>query len=260
MKAFEDFIVSDAFFPVLIGLMVVLVLVFVWILLSGKKKLNKNNIKSEQLQEEKREELDINPLAELEKKELKIVETPEVIVNNTSTDSINDVVVDIPINTMDETPVDVFVPQEELNDVGETVEIEHPTPLVEENVPADQVVDIDIPSLKSEEQGEEVEIPDVKPVVEDSGETVELPVQKVLTNDVGEEAVAFDTIPEANHNINNDIKVEPKQEYTGEKTEIFDFPDFNNIEAKSDDTLTGNVEDDVIKAANNYISTVFKEN
>lgn len=38
MNSFEDFILSDAFFPVLVVLLILLVVVFIWIVISNKKR------------------------------------------------------------------------------------------------------------------------------------------------------------------------------------------------------------------------------
>ena len=45
MKAFETFIESDAFFPVLVLLLVALVIVFMWIILSNKNEVQKRRAK-----------------------------------------------------------------------------------------------------------------------------------------------------------------------------------------------------------------------
>ena len=43
MRTFENFIESEAFFPVLILLLVLLVCVFMWIMMSNKKEIKKRN-------------------------------------------------------------------------------------------------------------------------------------------------------------------------------------------------------------------------
>lgn len=256
MGFFKDFIEGDAFFPVLIGLMLALVLVFVWILLSGKKKINnqKNDNEIENIVEHQQMPVTTESVIE---ESIEIPKMSEEVIEKTS----SNVLVSLPINNMDETPVEVNISNNIIDDTGEMVEIEKTQPLVEENISEDQYVNIEIPTMQIEEKGETVALPEAKTLVEDSsGEQVELPAPKAMIKEEGEEAVAFDSLPEANRIINTDVKIAEKEEYVGEQTEIFDFPDFNNIENKSDEAMTGNVEDDVIKAANNYISTVFKEN
>ena len=45
MRTFENFIESEAFFPVLILLLVLLVCVFMWIMMSNKKEIKKRRDK-----------------------------------------------------------------------------------------------------------------------------------------------------------------------------------------------------------------------
>ncbi len=259
MGFFEDFIAGDAFFPVLIGLMLVLVLVFVWILLSGRKKVaSQNNNETDASLQVDTEVISVEPTDIQENLENN---ANEVVSSSEKVEPIlNDVVVNIPINNMDDTPVDLPIP-EELNDVGEMIEVEKTVPLIENNVSDDEIVDIEMPLRKFDDVGETVSLPEVKSITtENVGEAIELPTSKEVLNEVGEEAVAFDTIPEADRTINESVEIEIPDDYLSEKTEIFDFPDFNNLEQTNDEKLTGNVEEDVIKAANDYISTVFKEN
>lgn len=263
MEFFEKFVVSDAFFPVLIGLMIILVLVFVWILLSGKKKVeNQTVVENVQNDEFKNESIPSEEVIPVNLDDTMVVKTLAINEEEQAPDIIEtpNVVVDIPINKMDETPVEVTMPEDELNDVGETVVVEKTSPLVEDNVSQDEIVEIEMPMKKVEDVGESVELPIAMPLMNESaGETVELPVPKTLVSDVGEAAVAFESLPVDNREINENVKVEEPEEYLSEKTEIFDFPDFNDLETK-DNEITNQVQEEAMRSAQEYVSTVFKEN
>lgn len=207
MQAFATFIESDTFFPVLIALLVLLVLVFVWVIFSSSndKKRQKNR-----------------EIAVDEGVEIKIVKEE---VGDGSVPSI----------TIEDEPINV-----------ETI------PGVKEFMKDTPVPDGE--PLTFEEPGE------VKLVLE---EQPEMSFPKVADVQLTPE-VAFGASPSEQKDINEDIVIPEIKEYTGEKTEIFDFPDFSNIENITDedanlDDLTEslkNVEDDVIEAANRYIESV----
>lgn len=207
MQAFATFIESDTFFPVLIALLVLLVLVFVWVIFSSSndKKRQKNR-----------------EIAVDEGVEIKIVKEE---VGDGSVPSI----------TIEDAPINV-----------ETI------PGVKEFMKDTPVPDGE--PLTFEEPGE------VKLVLE---EQPEMSFPKVADVHLTPE-VAFGASPSEQKDINEDIVIPEIKEYTGEKTEIFDFPDFSNIEniTEADDNLDDlteplkNVEDDVIEAANRYIESV----
>lgn len=207
MQAFATFIESDTFFPILIALLVLLVLVFVWVIFSSSndKKRQKNR-----------------EIAVDEGVEIKIVKEE---VGDGSVPSI----------TIEDEPINV-----------ETI------PGVKEFMKDTPVPDGE--PLTFEEPGE------VKLVLE---EQPEMSFPKVADVHLTPE-VAFGASPSEQKDINEDIVIPEIKEYTGEKTEIFDFPDFSNIEniTEADDNLDDlteplkNVEDDVIEAANRYIESV----
>ena len=69
--------------------------------------------------------------------------------------------------------------------------------------------------------------------------------------------LAFASLPSDDKTINEDIKIEPEEEYDLGKTEIFDFPDFSKTEINDDKVLV-DVEKVVMDAANRYIESVMK--
>lgn len=213
MEAFSKFIESEAFFPVLILLLVMLLAVFVWVLLSGKsderKRRNKNRVVDESA-------------------EIKIVQ--EDIVNIQAKEKISNLenkkskqnlpLVDIPINVMDETPIEIEkIPEIEKDEITKDEE------------------------LINEIEKELVSIP----VIEDDSNNK----RRIVPEDI-----AFNSLPIDDNKINDNIKIEEKKEYDGNKTEIFDFPDFdmNENEEKSDEENT--IEKDIIDAANKYIESI----
>ncbi len=294
MGAFETFVASDAFFPVLTGLMLALVLVFVWILLSGRKKIDKDNsasnisnnddtnvnvLKSSQSSNginddslNMQKSSSVLPSVIYESTESEEKKTPQIETNNITSEvdnnqtsqvnnnlSVDDVVVDLPIRNMDLSPVEITTPNQALNDAGESVEIEISQGLNEQNVTDDQKIDIELPAMKIEEDGEEVELPEMKTLVnENEGESIEIPNISDQFQKVGDNTLAFKSLPEEIRTINDNVIAEQPKEYVGEKTEIFDFPDFNNLE-QGDEKLNNAVQDEIKKAANDYVSNVFKE-
>ena len=61
--------------------------------------------------------------------------------------------------------------------------------------------------------------------------------------------------------INEDIKVETPTEYTGEKTEIFDFPDFSDIPGgeKIAKEKEINIDDEILETAKDYAASLMNK-
>lgn len=319
MDAFEKFIVSDAFFPVLIVLLLLLCGVFLWIILSSKKDMrnvrtastqnedfsnkaeikiiqDKNYVKKEIVEEK------IEPISS--SNEIKIVETVEQPVPVSSlviNDITNKVIeqkkesnievapiveekvqevkleepkieetkpvelpkIDIPIQEMTDDSITVPEMTRLTSDEGETVEIEFTKPLEENSVDSSEIVNIDLKEQipASEDIGEKVVVPEITEQVSETPEEAayemvfeEQKVNEEVTKDeVIEIPSAFEQSADGNAEINEDIVVEPPHEYTVEKTEIFDFPDFSKLD---DEAENPELTDTMISEANKYIESI----
>ena len=73
--------------------------------------------------------------------------------------------------------------------------------------------------------------------------------------DESEVEKAFNSQPSNDTNINEDIKYDMPNEYIGEKTEVFDFPDFD----KEDIFSSGDIETEIINAAEDYIKNIMSK-
>jgi len=253
VSSFSAFVESDAFLPILILLLVLLILVILWIFLSNNhvSKKKKKNVELDNTavvkivpdgdfvkkEEEKPEETEVVANTE-EVKIVKDVITPmdvtqviksEPVVENTGIPK-EELIVDIKVPSQDESSFEVPKPVDD-GDPGEKVDIELTKPSNEENV-VGQNIDIGLTSAldKNLDQGEEFEVP--KPVDDGDQGT---PAYKID---------AFNFKPDDNKEINEDVKVEEPHEYTGEKTEIFNF-DFDK-----------DIDDKIIDAANIYIEKI----
>lgn len=313
MSSFEKFVNSNAFFPILVLLLVALVGALVWVIVSGKnaekkKRERRKNIQIDQNSEikvysesgeeqelvEKREELEEAPSNEIkmvvelnnddipkEKEELveSVVIAPEVeevvepVVEKVITETVEPVVEEVnnpevtetsiplvteevtvetkeEVSSMDD--VEIEIKEKELTDeTGDTYQIPEIGTINEDNISSAEIVNIESTPLDSNlDVGEEIEIAHHE--LEDEGESVELPQIKGEVIDDPNDVFAFN--PTSNHEINENITVEAPQEYTGEKTEIFDFPDFLG-EAENDI----DVEQEIINRANQYIEEIMKK-
>ena len=171
-----------------------------------KKKEEEKVPTVEEVKEEVQEEIK-EPVKE-EIKEEAIEEPKDEVVPS---------LINIPINNMDDTPI-VIEEAKALNEVNEDemIKIEGSTPLndnkTEEVIKAEENVII-------EPQVEEVktEYVQTEPVVAQT-ELIqsEEPKEVIMTND------AFSQLPDDNHDINTNFKVEEKRDYVGNKTEILD--------------------------------------
>lgn len=263
MEALENLVKSDAFFPVILALLVVLLVLFCYFIISNKKRENLKRNRQEQ------------PMAIQE--EIKLLEEKEVEPTKVETPPVELPLVDIPIPKMDDTEVMI----EETESVTEKQEeaVEIPVvmePIKEGPVDASEIVNIEaaVPLDKASDVGEKVEIPNVtesyeetpeeQVIIEESGPVVE---NNVNPNDLVEIGIelpgmkeqAFDGVPAPTTSINENIVYEEPKEYTGEKTEIFDFPDFSEVTGADDTKKNINVDEEIIKTANEYIASIMSK-
>ena len=140
--------------------------------------------------------------------------------------------IDIPIPTVDDTPITV---QEAKSLVGEdlkdSVEVEK-YEAVQEEVPQEEVIRVTEAKPLIEENQESITVEEAKSIVEESGEQVSIEEAKPVTNDIGE--TAFKSIPNGDVNINTDIHVDPV-ETVSNKTEIFSLEDIQKELNKEED-------------------------
>ena len=257
MGAFETFIESKFFFPVLIGMLLLLIAIFVFILIFDRKK-------EKQYMKELKEELGDDGLTKTIQIPIKKVVKQVVKKDPELTQTIQ-----IPTLKKEEVKEEV---KEEKDDKGldlsktvaPTVLKENPVNKhVEERTEIAEdapVVDLKIADTESDEsleatqviQAHEEAYPDdelivpeeVKQVEEDEGEEIAAPEQAVQLEDEGTSVIdlpnieedeikqvevekpnAFEAKADGNTDINEDIKYEPPKEYTGTKTEILDISD-----------------------------------
>lgn len=273
MGAFEKFVESEAFFPVLLLLLVMLLAVFIWVLVSGKRdekkrRAIKSNVVVDEaaqvkiIQTEDNKEVEIPAIVKeveqaqepVESKEVQLIQE-EVVVKPKEVKEVPRI--DIPINKMDETPIVVPTQKREV-EVGEAIKVEEATPLVENEVKSDEIVKVNVPieNIQNNEVGEEIVVEKTMPLTEDESE--EYVINDVVVDTKREEnqnqneTLAFNSTPDDNSEINESIVVEEPKEYLGEKTEIFDFPDFDA--PTSTDTV--DIEKEIIDAANKYIESI----
>lgn len=235
MKTFENFIESEAFFPVLILLLVMLVCVFMWIILSNKKE------------EQKRRS----------KKNIKIDEDAEIKIVSDGNDDLR--VRRIPAGELDD------VDEPERSEIAIIEEVKDSTPFVNFSMKPKEdetIYDIPLPNFnegrftETEYQEEEIQDNEI-----DYGD-LSVPVVPDIFKEKGENGTnnvdfsnAFSTRPNGDTEINEDIKVEEMNEYVGEKTEVFDFPAFDDEDIFS----SGDIETEIINAAENYIKDIMSK-
>ena len=265
MGAFEEFVESDLFFPILIGLLLLLILVFVVILISDRKR-EKKYIK------EMREEFGNNP----NNKTVQIPVQPQVIKQVVITkkeeqldkiqDEVKEEVKEEPVAEKQEEDISkgldlthtvaptVIKEMEVKPKVEERTEIAEDAPVVDlkiadtssdESLEATQVIQVHEEAITDdeiivpeavkqvEEEGEEIVLPEKAVQIEDEGtQIIELP--KVEEDEIKQVEIkqpnAFEVTTDGNTNINEDIKYEPPKEYTGVKTEVLDISDIVNKE------------------------------
>lgn len=307
MEALENFFKSEACFPVIMVLMLLLLGIVVWTTISNKKA-------QEQMRAKQRQNID-------ESAEIKIVAN-EPTVEEVKQEIIPEdlPLVDIPINNMDETEV-VIEPVKQVNevmeeqiviplipafqegpvpetekvnldfskpidaslDVGEKVEIPVPGPLVEEKeeqaITIEEIEKTNVEHIQEEKEEEvvietvetkeeettSINTSDVPPVVENIVKTeVPTPVEDaIVSKPVAisnvEDNQAFGVKPTEDTTINENVVVEEPKEYDGNKTEIFDFPDFSEISGEKEITNTIGADEETLKNAHQYINSVMSK-
>lgn len=246
MKTFETFIESEAFFPVLILLLVMLVCVFMWIVLSNKKEAQKRR----------------------EKKKVKIDENAEIkIVSDGNDDARIKKVKKEKIEDEPERTEIAIV--EEVAGSNNYLEVNH-------EEPKETIYNIDLPNFNearfTREDDEEIidyknidygdlSVPPVPDIFKDefsdvetikNEEPVSSEIEQASKENKNIEDYAFNTTPNDDREIHEDVKVEPPKEYVGEKTEVFDFPDFDQDDIFS----SGDIETEIITAAEDYIKDI----
>lgn len=213
---FEQFVASQAFFPTLITLLVLLVLVFIWVLVSNKQLEKKKKLyqTSSHIFEVAEQEIIIPPLKE-ESEEESILESYNIVAAE---------------------PEELEEKQEPLKDVTKAFPIEHEIPI----------------EIKQEDQfSYSNEIGNLQENRFIPNEKVEIPLVKTTE----EENVAFNSLPSEDTKIHEEIKVEEETEKF-DKTEFFDFPDFSDVENVAEEEIQKKLEDEIIKTANIYIGEI----
>lgn len=247
MKAFESFIESDAFFPVLIVLLILLVAVFLWAILSSKKEAKERKLRKQNLQLDESAEIKFiedqnapRSTEEKEKEEVEEVETNEIRI-------------------IEEQEVAPGVNESEMAIVNEVDLSELPT--VDIPIPNVTEESFEIPAVEIDEensvQKESVIIEFSKKAEENKGFEDNLEISKKDENQI---VNAFSVTPDDIRDINENITIEPINEYTGEKTEIFEFPDFDEMMLENLETNDEDIENSIIEAANKYIESVMNKN
>lgn len=240
MKTFETFIESEAFFPVLILLLVMLVCVFMWIVLSNKKDAQKGR-------EKKKIKIDTNA-------EIKIVSdgNDDVRVKKVKKENFDDEPERTEIAIVEEVPGNnsIFNIKKTRKQETETIyNIDLPNFNETRFIRDEEPVEDEIIDYKNIDYGD-LSVPPVPDIFKDEDEekaALELASKKdeLITE-------AFNMPPNDNREINEDIKVEPPKEYTGVKTEVFEFPDFDQDDIFS----SGDIETEIITAAEDYIKDI----
>lgn len=266
MGTFAEFIESDAFFPVLILLLMLLMFTFVSILMSGRTKEKKK------MQERKKIQLDesaqiqlvqhdsnvvvINNVPEEPREhketgstEVGLVKEVEAVDLSEVEEELEEMRVTIEENPDKEIEVPSF--NQPIEDVSEEYVVEHQDTLAEE-LNESEIVKVELTEQigASNDIGEEIIVPKSK--MED--ESNEEPVIEADKSKVIEENDAFEMNANEDHTINENVDYEPPKEYDGDKTEILDFPDFDFI----DDDKTQKIETQIINQANKYIESVME--
>ena len=283
MSGVEKFFESEAFFPILVGLLVLLIATLLWVTLSNrrarKRMMVPQNTEIDESSTIKVIQEDTTPSANTSKSKVvpdvpmaanvvpdtpmveepkseNVTVTPEVQTNNDLP------LVDIAVPKVDETPVELDIPAEAVPaESGEAVSIEPAPEAVNEIPTPGEEVNIELP-VKKEEELTEGDVPaftvgEIAALTNEVGE----PAEVMASIDVPENA--FGQVPTGDSSINEDVVVEEPKEYTGEKTEVFNFPDFKD-NATVEDITAGSladqsIESDVFEAANNYIASIMSK-
>jgi hypothetical protein len=260
------FIESDAFFPILLLISSVLVLAFVSILIinKNKEKALLNERKNIQLDEEAQVQLihddtlqekdniggdevnliveDVEPVS-LSELQNEVTEVKDEVKEDNSVTS-------VPLVDLSDNEVEIPAYIHPKEDMSDEYVVPHEDTTVTET--RDDAVTFDETVASVNEVGEEVEIP--HPVMKD--ESNEIPaVKDSITNIKPDNEDAFGMSADENHDINTEVTTNAPKEYTSDKTEILEFPDFDSL--LSEDKLDADKK--IINQANKYIESVMNK-
>lgn len=261
MGSFASFIESEAFFTVLILLLMILMFTFVSILMSGKKQEKKK------MQERKKIQIDENAQIQLvqhgekthniehvENKEKEIGGTEVGLVKEVEAAELEEVEEELDtmrITVEESQEIKVTDYTRPIEDMEDEYVVQHQNAL-EEELNESEIVKVEMtePTDNSNEIGEEINIPISTP-------KEEVDEEPIITQDINKNSNskdAFEMNADEDHTINETVEYEPPQEYDGDKTEILDFPDFGFL----DDDSSNNVETKILDQANKYIETIME--
>ncbi len=266
MGAFEEFVESNYFFPVLIGILLLLIIIFFIILFIDRKK-EKEYIK--ELRKElgtdgnsntvqipvqrvvkqvvvKKEEPPVEQVEDKKEVELNVTTKIPILKKNNDEDKGLDLSNTVAPTVLKANPVNKK--QEERTEIAEDapiIDLKIADTKSDESLEATQVIQVD----DSKSEDEEIKVEEIKQVEEDEGEEIAAPDAQVQIEEEGtsiielpilkedeikevriEQPNAFEVKMDGNTDINEDIKYEPPKEYTGTKTELLDLSDIVNKE------------------------------
>ena len=252
MGAFEEFIESDAFFPVLIGLLVLLIIIFVVILIIDrnrekkyiqdmKEEIGNDNLELTQTIQipikKVVKQVVVKPVEEKKEEPIKKEETKDDSKGLDLSHTVAPTVIkENPVKPKkkERTEIAEDAPVVDLKigdtDSDESLEATRIIQVQDEVNPDDELI-VPEKAKQIEEEGEEIAAPDKAVQLEDEGtQVIELPhVKEVLKpkREVTEikGPSAFGNSTDGNSDINEDIDYEPPKEYTGTKTELLDISD-----------------------------------
>lgn len=292
----KEFFNGPYFFPVMAVLLLLLFVVIVWTTISGKKK-DKKLAQEEEAKKVTEEIVTTTPTAKDIEEVRKEIEAKQAVVEETKEETVTVAeeikqeesipveevkkeiapdapVIDIPINSMDESEITVektekvveeVEPQIEVpkpadrvvetNTESETIEVEFSKPL-DATLDVGEKIEVPVTEELNETPEEQIEVEKTTMLEEQKEETIELPEEKQIRLPEEKEEVsnAFASIPTEDTSINEDIVVEEPKEYTGEKTEIFDFPDFSDVPGvKDEEPVELTTEEKIALMADEYI-------
>lgn len=265
MGTFAEFIESDAFFPVLILLLMLLMFTFVSILMSGRTKEKKKIKERKKIQIDENAQIQLvqhgtnkgfkstvtedDEVEETGSTEVGLVKEVEAVDLSEVEEEIDEMRVTIEENPDKE--IEIPSNNRPIEDMNDEYVVQHQDALNEELNDSEFVkVDLTEPIETSSDVGEEITVPKSK--IED--ESNEIPVLAEEKTKVSEEDDAFEMNANEDHSINEVIDSKPPKEYNGDKTEILDFPDFDFV----DDEKTQKIETQIINQANKYIESVME--
>ena len=253
MGAFEEFIESDAFFPVLIGVLLLLIIVFVVILIIDRKREKKyiqdmkEEIGNDNLDLTQTIKIPIKKVVKqvvvnkpIEEKKKEPIEKEENKDDSKGLDLSHTVAPTV----VKENPVKPKkIERTEIADDAPVVNLKTGDTNLDESLEATRIIQVQdeinpedeliVPEevKQIEEEGEEIAAPDKAIQIEDEGtQVIELPHIKEAIKPKREVTEikgpsAFNNSTDGNTEINEDIKYEPPKEYTGTKTELLDLSD-----------------------------------